>query len=92
MCLHKYKYSNTFTQIQILKHNYTNTNTQTQLNKYKYSNTFTQIQIGLGKVPDGQCAGLLFILSFPSINSALASASSLICITLFFHLQSLEVL
>ena len=38
---HKYKYTNTDTQIQIHKYKYTNKNTQIKIHKYKYTNTQT---------------------------------------------------
>ena len=43
--IHKHKYTNTNTQIQIRKYKFTNTNTQLQIQKYKYTNTNTQTQI-----------------------------------------------
>ena len=40
MQIHKYKYTNTNTQIQIHKYKYTNRNTQIEIHKYKYTNLF----------------------------------------------------
>ena len=43
--MHKYKHTNTHTQIHIQKYTYTNTHTQIHIHKYKYTNTHTQIHI-----------------------------------------------
>ena len=42
--IHKYKYTNKNTQIQMHKYKYTNINTQIQIHKYIYTNKNTQIQ------------------------------------------------
>ena len=45
IAVHKYKYTNTNTQIQIHNYKYTNTNTNIKIQTYIYTNKNTQIQI-----------------------------------------------